>query len=282
MTVYSDVTEQQRKGCPPHSDSARLCLILIANMTKEMLTATMNLDGIVDAAPNVLEALARELFNRYGPSMQADRESPLTACLQLGLRSTSIMHGMSRVLDLHTFDSYETLNRAAIEARDLLMQFRFNDDETRKKIGYWFAGAKDPAWKPNHARLDHFLGKRAGLLNTQLGASWSRMSVLAHPTRYAADNSTVVIINRMTGRVNDIDRTHITLKRADYVVGIARLFLATVYEVPGWMTLGLNLANIPDCHQFCVNAKLVGGPILNGPNPHPLPDRSIRPPKKKP
>lgn len=103
----------------------------------------MNLDGIVDAAPNVLEALTRELFNRYGPATIADRESQLTACLQLGIRSASIMHGMSRVLNLHTFDSYETLNRAAIEARDLLMHFRFNDESASRKIGYWFAGAKE-------------------------------------------------------------------------------------------------------------------------------------------
>jgi hypothetical protein len=251
-------------------------------MTKEMLTATMNLDGIVDVAPDVLEALTRELFNKHGPAMDADRESQLTACLQLGLRSASIMHGMSRVLDLHTFDSFETLNRAAIEARDLLMHFRFNDEGTRRKIGYWFGGAKDSAWKADHARLNDFLTKQAFLLNTQLGESWSSMSVLTHPTKYAADNSTVVIVNRMTGRVNSIDRTNITLKSADYVVGIARLFLATVYDLPGWIPLGLNLANIPDVQQFCINAELVGGAILNAPNCHPLPDRSIRPPKKKP
>jgi hypothetical protein len=69
-----------------------------------MLTATINIDGIVDAAPNLLEALTRELLNKANAAMRADRESQLTACLQLGLRSASIMHGMSRVLDLHTLD----------------------------------------------------------------------------------------------------------------------------------------------------------------------------------
>lgn len=235
-----------------------------------MLTATMNLDGIVDAAPHLLEALTRELFIKADAAMRAAKESQLTACLQLGLRSASITHGMSRVLDLQTLDSYETLNRAAIEARDLLMHFRFNDESARRKIGYWFAGAKDSAWKADHTRLDAFLTKQALLLNTSLGESWSRMSVLTHPTKYAADNSTVVTINRITGRVNGIDSTNITLKRADYVVGIARLFLATVYDLPGWIPLGLNLTNIPDVQQFCINAELVGGPILNDPNPHPL------------
>jgi len=88
-----------------------------------MCTPTMNLDGIVDSAPKVLEALTRELFNKADAAMRANKESQLTACLQLGLRSVSITHGMSKVLDLHTLDAYETLNRAAIEARDLLMHF---------------------------------------------------------------------------------------------------------------------------------------------------------------
>jgi hypothetical protein len=110
----------------------------------------MNLDGILEAAPHVLEALTRELFIKSEAAMRADKESQLTACLQLGLRSASIMHGMSKVLDLHTSDAFETLNRAAIEARDLLMHFRFNDEDTRRRIGYWFTGAKDNAWKADH------------------------------------------------------------------------------------------------------------------------------------
>jgi len=68
---------------------------------------------------------------------------------------------------------------------------------------------------------------------------------------------TVVIINRMTGRVNGIDSTNITMKRADYVVGIARLFLATGYDLPGWIPLGLNLANISDFKPFCINVSSV-------------------------
>lgn len=250
-------------------------------MAKEILTATMNLDEIVDAAPNLLEALTRELLDRHAFALYVNRKSQLTACLQLGLRAASILHGMSKVLDLHTIDSYETLVRAAIEARDLLMYFRFDDKGTRDKIGYWFAGRHDSAWKADHARLDEFLTKQDVLLKTQLGESWSRTSVLTHPTMYAADNSTVVVINRMTGRVNALDGTQITMKRADYVVGIARLVLATVYDLPGWIPLGLNPVNIPNLQQFCINAELVGGPILNDPNPHPLPDHSIRPPKKK-
>jgi hypothetical protein len=127
------------------------------------------------------------------------------------------MYGMARALDLHTLDSYETLNRAAIEARDLLMHFRFNDKGTRDKIGYWFAGARDNAWKADHTKIEEFL-TRQGALDIQLGVNWSKVSVLTHPTKYAADNSTVVIVHSMTGRLNGLD---IKQKRADYVVGIS-------------------------------------------------------------
>lgn len=236
----------------------------------------MTLDDILKEAPKMLEALTRELFRRAVESMQADAKSQLTACLQLGLRSASIMHGMYRLLDLHTLDSYETLNRAAIEAKDLLMHFRFDDIGTREKIGYWFVGAKDTSWSAGHKKLEEFLAKQ-GALDSKLGESWSRVSALTHPTKYASNNSTVVIVHRMTGLLNRLD---IDFKRADYVVGLSRLFLAAVWDYPGWIPLGLRHANMPNFHSFCQNAEVIGVPIVNARLSHPLPEHSIRPPKK--
>jgi hypothetical protein len=237
----------------------------------------VTIDDLLRDAPKVLGGLTRELFQRADQVMRADARSQLTACLQLGLRSASIMHGLERVLDLQTLDSYETLNRAALEARDLLMHFRFNDKGTREKIGYWFAGAKDNAWKADHTKIEEFL-TRQGALGIQLGVNWSKVSVLTHPTKYAADNSTAVAVHRMTGRMNGLN---ITQKRADYVVGLSRLIMAAAYNLPGWISLGLNHANMPWMESFCQNAELVGGPIVNAPVDQPLPEHSIRPPKKK-
>jgi hypothetical protein len=154
--------------------------------------------------------------------MLADAKSQLTACLQLGLRSASIMSGMARVLDLPTLDSFETLNRAAIEARDLLMYFRFDEKGIRDRVGYWFAGSADNAWKADHAKVDEFLTKQ-GAIGLQLASNWSKLSVLTHPTKYAADNSAVVVVHRMTGLLNGLS---ISQKRADYIVGISRLIMA--------------------------------------------------------
>jgi hypothetical protein len=238
----------------------------------------LTLDDVFDSAPDVLEELTRNLVDRAAHAMRADAESQLTACLQLGLRSASIMHGMASVLSLPTLDSYETLNRAAIEARDLLMHFRFDDKGTREKVGYWFAGAKDNAWKADHTKVEEFLAKQDAL-NTPLAVNWSKVSVLTHPTKYAAENSAVVVIHRMTNLMNGLS---LEQKRADYIVGMARLHLAAVYELPGWISLGLNRAYVQRVQTFCRDAELIGGPIVNGPVNRPLPEHSIRPPKKRP
>jgi hypothetical protein len=55
---------------------------------------------------------------------------------------------MGIMLGPETSDSYEVLCRAHLEARDLLMTFRFDDEGARNKIRYWFAGTADSAWKP--------------------------------------------------------------------------------------------------------------------------------------
>lgn len=237
----------------------------------------VTLDELLASAPEALAELTAELFRRADIAMRADKESQLTACLQLGLRAASIAHGMARVIDLHTLDSFETLNRAAIEARDLLMHFRFDDKGTREKIGYWFAGAKDSAWKPDHTKIDEFLTKQ-GAVGIQLASNWSKLSVLTHPTKYAADNSTVVIVNRVTGLLNGLNIVH---KRADYIVGISRLITAATYNFPGWISLGLDFSTMPSADSFSQNAEDIAVPIVNGPLENPLPAYSIRPPKKK-
>jgi hypothetical protein len=236
----------------------------------------VTLDDLLRDAPKVLDKLTCELTRRADAAMRADPKSQLTACLQLGLRSASIMHGMQRVLDLHTLDSYEILNRAAIEARDLLMHFRFSDKGTKDKIGYWFAGVKDNAWKADHTKVEEFLTKQ-GALGIQLGVNWGKVSVLAHPTKYAADNSTVVIVHRMTGLLNGLN---LRQKRADHVVGVSRLIVAAAYDLPGWISLGLDSANMPGMESFCHNAEVIGSPIVNEPVDQPLPEHSFEPRKK--
>lgn len=238
----------------------------------------MTLDELLEKTPIVLGEFTREVFRRADEAMLADNTSQLTACLLVALRAASVMHGMAAVLDLSTIDSFETLNRAAIEASNLLMNFRFDDKGTRYKIGYWFTGAKDNAWKADHKKLDEFLAKK-GAEGIQLGMNWSKLSVLSHPTKYAADNSTVVIIHRLTGRLNGMDFTG---KRADYALGVARLIAGATYDFDEWIPLRLDMARMPNAEDFMMNAEISAAPIVNAPANNPLPPHSVEPPKKKP
>ena len=238
----------------------------------------MTLEELFQIAPGVLEELTRELFRRAHEAMLANEKSQLTACLQLGLRTASIMSGTARVLDLPTLDSFETLNRAAIESRDLLMYFRFDEKVIRDRVGYWFAGGADNAWKADHTKVDEFLTKQ-GAVGVQLASNWSRLSVLSHPTKYAADNSAVIVVHRMTGLLNGLN---IRLRRADYVVGISRLIMAATYDLPGWIALGLKETNMPSVEAFTRDAEMIAAPVVDTPTDNPLPAYSIRQPKKKP
>jgi hypothetical protein len=219
----------------------------------------MTLDELLLDAPKALDELTLELFSRADVAIHLNAKSQLSACLQVALRSASIMSGMARVLDLATLDSFEVLNRAAIEAKDLLMYFRFEESGIRDRVSHWFAGHRDQAWKADHIKVESFLAKH-GANRMQLGASWQKLSALSHPTKYAADNSCVIIESRITGLLNGLS---ISQKRADFVVGISRLIIAVTYDLPGWLPLGLNEANMPIVQLFSQNAEAIAAPIVN-------------------
>lgn len=237
----------------------------------------MTLDDLVLIAGGVLEELSAELTLKAHEAMLVNDESQLAACLQIALRSTSIMRGMVAVMRIETTDSYDVLNRAAIEARDLLMYFRFDDSGTRKRIGYWFAGARDSSWKADHARVEKFL-LDVGALDIGLARAWSGLSVIAHPTVYATNNSTAITLHRLTGAPIGLD---LHIKKADDVVGVSRLAMAIVYNFPGWIALGVNDKDLPSLQEFWPYAETVAGPIVNRPSPKPLPEHSYTAPKKK-
>lgn len=237
----------------------------------------MTVDELLAEAPVALAELTEELLRRGHESMLADDKSQPTACLLIALRAASLLHGMASVLKPDTLDSFDTLTRAHIETRDLLQTFRFDDQGARDKIGYWFVGAKDNAWKADHSKCDEFL-TRLGANGLQSSTNWSKLSVFSHPTKYAAENSAVVIVSRVTGK----SQTEVfAYKKADYVVSISRLIFAVTYDLPGWISLSCNENLMPHVEGFRALAEQVALPILNTPINHGLPESSIQSPKKK-
>jgi len=184
---------------------------------------------------------------------------------------------MASVLEPDTLDSFETLCRAYVEARDLLVTFRFDDKGARDKIRYWFAGEKDNAWKADHTKSDEFL-TRLGANGIQLAENWSKLSVLSHPTKYASENSAVVIVSRVAvgSRSKPLPIRKPTISRA-----YPDSLMAVTYDLPGWISLGCDENRMPHVEDFRAQAEQITAPILNAPVNHGLPETSIRTAKKK-
>jgi hypothetical protein len=222
----------------------------------------MTFDELWVNSPIVLRELAAEFVRRGDECLRADKKSQLTACMFLALRSVSLLLGMAKVMEPETRDSWDVLARALQESTDLLMYFRFDEDGVRKKIGYWFAGKGDSAWKADHHKCEEFI-RRLGEGETELATRWSAMTVFSHPTIYAAQNSARNVAGWVTGFAKTEDPVDTILpKIADYLTSISKLIVVATFDLPKWVPLGFDLNRMPTADQFQKECKNVVGPIL--------------------
>jgi hypothetical protein len=181
--------------------------------------------------------------------MDIDPNSQTTACFLLGFRATSLLWGMKSLLGPGTRDSWDVLVRSFMEARDLLMTFRFDDDGTRNTIQTWFKGLNDNTWIARHKKTEEFL-KKVGAGDTELAKRWSAFSALSHPTVHAAKHSTALVVTRLTGRPENYDEV-MNPKIADYLKSIGILIVATTFdEFPQLVPLGCDLNRMPNVEPF--------------------------------
>jgi len=152
----------------------------------------VTIHDLIPDAPEVLRELSAEYLRVAELATTDDPRSQRSACLLLAMRSASILHGIQKVLSPETVDSAYLLARGFLEARDLLLTFRFNDESTRKKIHAWFGGDGDTAWKPNHQRCEDYLRSMGGG-ESELSLRWSMLSALSHSTYVATNNSARVV-----------------------------------------------------------------------------------------
>ena len=181
----------------------------------------------------------------------------------LAIRSASLLCGMSKLLTPQTRDSLEVLVRGLLEARDLLMTFRFDQKGTRDKIAYWFEGNLGPSWKAEHKKCDEFMAK-LGHGGTEFGTRWSQITTLAHPTRFAAQNS-VGAATLWAANPPRLDNFEAMMepKIADYLTSIATLIVIATIDLPGFISLGCDLNRMPNIDTFRANVSSVVVPILN-------------------
>lgn len=227
-------------------------------------------------APAVLAELTRELVRRGDEEYRKEPESQVSACLFLAIRSVSLLCGMAKVLSPETRDSLEVLSRAFLESRDLLMTFRFDQKGTRDKISYWFDGKLDNSWKPEHKKCDEFMEK-LGHSGTEFAKRWSMSTTLAHPTRYAAQNSVAcVTLWATTPKRVDNYLAMMEPKVADYLTSIASLIVIATYELPGLTSLACDLSRMPSIDRFRADVFNIAVPILNMNKEGDLPKNSYR------
>lgn len=218
---------------------------------------------ILVSAPAVLGELTRELVRRGDEEYRKDQKSQATACFFLAIRSASLLCGMSKLLTPQTRDSSEVLLRGFLESRDLLMTFRFDQKGTRDKIAYWFDGNLGSSWKAEHKKCDEYMEK-LGHGGTEFGKRWSQITTLAHPTRFAAQNSVgaTTLWAANPPRVDDFN-SMMESKIADYLTCIATLIVIATIDLPGLISLGCDLNRMPNIDTFRANVFSVVVPILN-------------------
>ncbi|MBA3915782.1 MAG: hypothetical protein H0X25_18400 [Acidobacteriales bacterium] len=223
----------------------------------------MTMEEILLSAPAILAELTEELVRRADEEFRKNSTSQSTACFFLAIRSTSLLLGMSKLLLPETRDSSEVLVRGFLEARDLLMTFRFDEKGTRNKITFWFDGKLGTSWKPDHKKCEQFM-ERLGHGGSRLATKWSQMTTLAHPTRFAAQNSVyaAALWAANPPRIED----YISMmepKIADYLTSIATIIVIATIDMPGLISLGCDLDRMPNIDKFREDVCRVVLPILN-------------------
>jgi hypothetical protein len=237
----------------------------------------MDINQVFLDAPSVIVELTREFVRRSDEEYRKDPKSQLTACFFLSTRSASLLWGIGKLLiDPETHDSSEVLSRGFLEARDLLLTFRFDHSGTRERIGYWFAGKVDNSWKADHIKCEELM-TRIGYGGAEFGKRWSMTTTLAHPTMFASNNSMVCASSWASSppRVLDVQRM-MESKVADYLASIASLIVMATYELPGLVSLKCDLNRMPNIDSFRANAFAVSKPILDRIKDGDLPPGSYR------
>jgi hypothetical protein len=236
----------------------------------------MTFDDLLITAPAVINELAAEFVRRGDECLKADKTSQLTACMFLALRSVSLLCGMAPLLQPARLDSCDVLVRSLLESTDLLMHFRFDDEGTRKKIEYWFAGKADNAWKAEHNKCEEFM-RRLGHGESQLAPRWSAMTALSHPTVYAAQNSAKNVAGWVAGLAKrESVAEAMELKIADYLTSISKLIVVATFDLPGWVPLGFDLSRMPTTGRFQRECKAAIGSIQAKHQKITLPEDSYR------
>ncbi len=233
-----------------------------------------------------LDELTREVYGQaFATKEHAGDQSQQFACLLLALRAASLFLGAGQMLTTSTLDSHEVLVRAEIEAMFLLAEFRFEDDKgVNDKIGRWSSGQgeADTSWKANLFKIEDFLTNK-GVVFQGLSEYWSELSVVTHPTYYAAQNSSTRTTIYLSLNQEESDAQLVIRKNKQFAYKVLLLIRFVLCDISGWIPLGLERSRQQKIPLFMKLAKETPVEDLREPIPNvqPLPDHAIRQKKQK-
>jgi hypothetical protein len=219
----------------------------------------------------------KEFVRRGDEEYIIDSTSQLSACFLLAIRSASLLCGIYRLHTPQTRDSVEVLSRAFLESRDLLLTFRFDHKGTRDKVRYWFAGNMGSSWKAEHTKCERYMD-RLGHSGTEFAKRWSMSTTLAHPTRFAAQNSAACATLWAASRPRPMDLHHDSMesKLADYLTCVATLIILATHDLPDLVSLRCDLQFLPNADSFQERVFNIAVPILDKTKEGNLPPGSYR------
>jgi len=211
--------------------------------------------------PVAIREMESEFFRVGGEHFDCDMASQETACFMLAIRGTSLLTTMGKVLQMDSFDAYDVLQRAFMETRDLLSTFRFDDDETRKRINTWFKNKDKKAWKARHSVCEKFFNS-VGASDLQLARKWGMFSALSHPTEMATRNSVAIRGATFVPLKKRELLSVLEEKIADYITTSMTLFVTTSFDLERWVPLGCDVSKMQTAESLRESAPSIVMPVL--------------------
>jgi hypothetical protein len=118
-------------------------------------------------------------------------------------------------------------------------------------------------WKAEHKRCEAYFEK-LGYGGSEFAKRWSAITTLAHPTRYAAQNSVNCVTLWAANPPRQDDYVSMMEPEiADYLTSIASLIILATHDLPGLISLNLDLSRMPNIDQFRANVYAIAVPILD-------------------
>ncbi len=195
-----------------------------------------------------ISELERE-YLRLGAEDHAFLEdgTQLSAFFLMGIRGTSLLRGMFRLLEPDFLDAYDAIRRAFVEGWQLQYEFRLR--EGTAKAQKWL-NEKGASWKPDFRRLEES-NRELGLESGAFEREFFSLAEVAHPTFTAAKNSCAIASASRGLNQNAplLQQAYLNLT-LDFLNLVNRQIWLTIVTADHLLSLNVGRDNLKMCRVF--------------------------------